>query len=481
MWEEYYENLFIVVKILIINFFTVLTASKIIKQKDFFNNGIWKFIYKVILICIISFIGIFIDAKADKFYYIIYTIFSLTIVLCKTEKVHFGYALIINLISLGINYVLFFMAIVISGITNGFRLKNDTIDIIIILIIYVFIISMFILQRRLKNGFSFIQENVKNGDVDNIILNISVIIIFCVTFFMNINVMQLNNIFIAIILISIIMFITISKSFQLYYKHRLLMKELDRLNAEIEELNKNNKELEKENIEINKINHTLSHKQKALEHRINKLLLNTEIAKEITPVEEKEIKENLENISKEIYKEKASVSLKKTEIPNIDNMLEFLQEECIKNKIDFELQIIGNIFYITNNFISKEDLEILIADHVKDAIIAINHSDNEYRSILVRLGKIDNFYSLYIYDSGIEFEEETLNNLGKKPSTTHAEEGGSGLGFMNTFDTLKKYRASLIIKELSKPCKENYTKIVIIRFDGLNEFRIESYKNKILK
>ena len=162
-------------------------------------------------------------------------------------------------------------------------------------------------------------------------------------------------------------------------------------------------------------------------------------------------------------------------------MLEFLQEECIKNKIDFELQIIGNIFYMTNNFISKEDLEILIADHVKDAIIAINHSDNEYRSILVRLGKIDNFYSLYIYDSGIEFEEETLNNLGKKPSTTHAEEGGSGLGFMNTFDTLKKYRASLIIKELSKPCKENYTKIVIIRFDGLNEFRIESYKNKILK
>ena len=318
-----------------------------------------------------------------------------------------------------------------------------------------------------------------DSNLDIIILNISVIIIFLISFTEYLNFSAKKETFISIILISIIMFITISKSFQLYYKHRLLMKELDRLNAELDESNRNYKELEKENIEINKINHTLSHKQKALEHKINKLLMNTEISNEITPTEMNEIKESLENISKEIHKEKVNVSLKKTEIPNIDNMLELMQEECIKNKIEFELQIIGNIFYMTNHYISKEDLEILIADHVKDAIIAINHSDNEYRSILVRLGKIDNFYSLYIYDSGIEFEEETLANLGKRPCTTHAKDGGTGFGFMNTFDTLKKYSASLIIKELSKPSKANYTKIVIIKFDGENNFKIESYKQNV--
>ena len=479
--EEYLEIFFTGIKLFSINCFTLITSSKIIKQNKNFKNIRLKIICVLFLLITITFIGIIIEEKSSKFYNMIYTILFLTIILCKEQKIKFGYAIIVNLISIGINYVLFFIAVLVSGIPSNFKLINKSGNIIIILCIYSILTSIFISRRRFKNGFDFIQDKIKDETMDNIILSISAIIIFFVTFLTNTNSIEINNIFLAIILISIIMFITISKSFQLYYKHRLLMKELDRLNAEIEELNKNNKELEKENIEINKINHTLSHKQKALEHRINKLLLNTEIAKEITPVEEKEIKENLENISKEIYKEKASVSLKKTEIPNIDNMLEFLQEECIKNKIDFELQIIGNIFYMTNNFISKEDLEILIADHVKDAIIAINHSDNEYRSILVRLGKIDNFYSLYIYDSGIEFEEETLNNLGKKPSTTHAEEGGSGLGFMNTFDTLKKYRASLIIKELSKPCKENYTKIVIIRFDGLNEFRVESYKNKILK
>ena len=120
---------------------------------------------------------------------------------------------------------------------------------------------------------------------------------------------------------------------------------------------------------------------------------------------------------------------------------------------------------MTNNIINKEELEILLSDHIKDAIIAINHSENINRSILVKLGKIDRTYSLYIYDSGIEFEKETLSNLGKKPITTHAEEGGTGMGFMNTFDTLRKYEASLIINEYNKPSKDNYTKVIIIKFD----------------
>ena len=135
---------------------------------------------------------------------------------------------------------------------------------------------------------------------------------------------------------------------------------------------------------------------------------------------------------------------------------------------------------MTNNLISKEDLEILLADHIKDAIIAINHTDNINRSILVRLGEIDGLYSLYIYDSGIEFEIETLKNLGNKPSTTHADEGGTGMGFMNTFDTLRKYKASLNINELSKPNKNNYTKVLIFKFDKKNEFNIISYRQEEL-
>ena len=47
--------------------------------------------------------------------------------------------------------------------------------------------------------------------------------------------------------------------------------------------------------------------------------------------------------------------------------------------------------------------EILIADNIKNARIAIQHSNNTYKSIMVRLGKIDGYYSLYVYDSGVEY------------------------------------------------------------------------------
>ena len=157
-------------------------------------------------------------------------------------------------------------------------------------------------------------------------------------------------------------------------------------------------------------------------------------------------------------------------------MLKFMQSECIKNNIDFDLQISGNIYYIINNIISVEQLEILIADHIKDAIIAIKHSDNVNKSILVRIGKLEECYGLYIYDSGIEFEKETLESLGKRPSTTHKDEGGTGMGFMNTFDTLRGCKGSLVIKEIGEPSKENFTKIIMIKFDGGNEFKVESYR-----
>ena len=186
----------------------------------------------------------------------------------------------------------------------------------------------------------------------------------------------------------------------------------------------------------------------------------------------------LKEIEKEVNKEKTAIELDKTEIPQIDDMLKYMQSECKKNNIDFELQIKGNIHHMINNLISKEDLETLLADHIKNAIIAINHGNNINRSILVRIGKIDECYGLYIYDSGIEFEKETLKNLGKKPSTTHANEGGTGMGFMNTFDTLKKCNASLIIEEYNEPSKDNYTKVIKIKFNNKNEFEIKTYREK---
>ena len=224
--------------------------------------------------------------------------------------------------------------------------------------------------------------------------------------------------------------------------------------------------LEQENLSYSKKAHSLEHKLKSLENKINKLTYNQEISKEIG------IENEIKNISSQMHNKIVYVELDKTGIEEIDDMLDTMRNEAIKNNIEFNLQLKGNIYQMTNNYIDKQDLAILLADHIKDAIIAINHTENINKSILVRLGKIENCFALYIYDTGVEFKKEVLDNLGKIPITTYKEEGGTGMGFMNTFDTLNKTNASLTIKQIGPPSKDNYTKVIMITFDGKHEFKI---------
>ena len=314
--------------------------------------------------------------------------------------------------------------------------------------------------------------------MDLLILNISVVILFSVTIIAKSNVDIVNFIIsLEIIIYAILMFITIKKSLQLYYKQKLLVQELEETKEELEKKKEEVKELEAENMKFSQRSHTLIHKQKSLEYKIEQMITKTEISKE----EAAEIKDKIDKMKEEIYKEKESIELDKTGIVEIDDMLRYMQSECNKNKIEFILKLNGRIQPMTNNLIDKDDLETLLADHIRNAIIAVEHSENINRSIMVKLGKTDGEYGLSIYDSGIEFKIETLKNLGKIPSTTHAEEGGTGMGFMNTFETLKKYKASLKIEEIGKPSKDNYTKVISIKFDNQNDYNIKSYRQEEIR
>ena len=52
---------------------------------------------------------------------------------------------------------------------------------------------------------------------------------------------------------------------------------------------------------------------------------------------------------------------------------------------------------------------------------------------------------------------------------------------MNTFDTLRKCNASLIIEEFNQPSPDNYTKALMIKFNQKNQFIIESYRKNNIK
>ena len=417
-------------------------------------------------IFLVTFINLYVNVVTNN---LTGTMITLLLLIVLFDKVGYN-TTSYTIISFGISNLIFFLSVMISGIPGVlFRVYNFNISLVIIITIYILLLFFVMKSKRIKYGFSFLTSKSKNDYFDFVMISLSVIILFLIVVLKNNDFLITERMGIFVIMFAIIMFITIKKSFQVYYKQKLLMKQLEEAENEIINKQKEIEKLEQENLNFSKKSHSMAHKQRALEYKLNHLLMKEETSKEL------EIKTEIEKLSKELYQIPIE-DLPSTEITQIDDMLEFMQSECVKNKIDFNLQIIGNVYHIINNIITVEQLEILIADHIKDAIIAIKHTDNINKSILVKLGKINECYGLYIYDSGIEFEKETLENLGKKPSTTHKDEGGTGMGFMNTFDTLNECKGSLVIKEIGKPSKDNFTKIIMIKFDGKNEYKVESYR-----
>lgn len=454
----------IIIKLIKIAILTYYCNFKIINKKFEFN------IRSNILIVIVGIISALMRYETN---YLISTVFLIITISLIFSKNQIGNSILTTSISLSINSAVEVIAITMCFfIEMIININNDYAELFIIAIIHIIILFCIFRIKKFKYGIPFFRENSNNEYRDLLMLNISVVILFSIIVMSNSSDQMASTVGVEIIFSAIIMFITIKKSLNLYYKQKMLIKELEETKTELNSKNKEIEELEKENLTFKKRSHTLIHQQKSLEYKIQQIMMQTEISKEQTG----DIKARLEKIAEEIYKEKENIELDKTGITEIDDILKYMQSECNKNKIEFILKIEGNIHQMINNAVSKEELEILLADHIKNAIIAINHTDNINRTIMVKLGKIDSIYSINIYDTGAEFEPETLDNLGKKPSTTHAEEGGTGMGFMNTFETLEKYKASLTIEEYNKPSKDNYTKLISIKFDNKNQFKIKSYR-----
>ncbi len=396
------------------------------------------------------------------FYYI-----ALIFCYYKFSKISLINTIILTIISQCIYYTILIFSLILSFVINIiFPIHSDIINFVIISILHLLLLIIFFNIKKFKNGFTFFKNSSFSPPLDNLLLHISMIILFVYIFIINFNVVLTMQLLPIFILFSTIMGITIYKSFKQYYKQKLVDNEINELRNDVVEKDKMISILKEENLKYSKLNHSIMHKQKSLEFKLNNLIFSTEASNELTNI-------NLDDV--------ITIPLKSTGINKIDDMLKYMQSECVKNNIEFELILNGNINHIINNFISIYDLEILLADLIKNAIIAITNCDNVNKSILLKLGLFDNFYSFCIYDSGCEFEESTLSKLGTEPSTTHSSTGGTGMGFMNTFETLRKINAAITIKEIGIPSKENYTKYILIQFNKDFEFILDSYKKNIAK
>ena len=411
---------------------------------------------------------------------ILYNVYAIIVLLILNNKKIEEFSLIVFPIAMAL------ASKFIAGIINFFILKlgvvnNEIVEYIILGVAQILLVYLFFRIRRFRNGFSFLDMNNKKITKIGIVICL-ILIIFAILIGKNTEDTMIDTIC-TIIIISggVAMFDWIKKSITKYYKEKMKERTVEIQQEQIKQQDEKIKDLQTELADVLQINHKYSHRISAMEKAViklgTKLQTNEEFAEEYG-----DILSSIKKLSKEYKEEVASViketKLPKTNIFSTDNLLEYMKQEAEKDKISFELKIDFDINEILETKIPQNKLETMLADHIRDAIIAINCSENKDRRIKVVLDKEDNNYQIKFYDTGREFEIETLSKLGLKRTTTHKATGGSGIGFMTTFETLKQCKASLIIEEYSN---QEYTKAVIIRFDNKNEYRIHSYRAEEIK
>lgn len=468
------------IRFFMINLYTYLGFMKITSNMKYCMKNLM-----IVLICnsILSMIIVYIDVHIDVFLARLLLIVAYGVILGIIHRIKMGYSFIASMISYAICMICYVISIIINFVpykicSEVFHIDNDYLTLLLLLIVMFVLLYGFFKIKRFKNGFDFLKNKLNNDVTDIVIINISTIVILLYSLIGTIDDIT-RNVFIAFIILSITMIITIQKTLTMYYKQKLLKETMKDYERELAEKDKEIERLQAEKFNISKITHEFYNRQKALEMSVKDNLGSMETAEELGALDR--IQDLTKEYSQKLKELKSLPELPLTEIPEIDDMFKYMQAECDKNNIEFRLKIVGDIFYLINHIIPKNKLETMIGDHIRDAIIAINSSKTTNKEIFVILGVKDKKYELCIYDTGIEFEIDTLLKLGLEQITTHKDTGGSGIGFLTTFETLNETKASLIIKELSSSEENHYTKAVIIRFDHKHQYKICSYRAKEIK
>lgn len=451
---------------------------------------------KIILSSFFSFILGFICAILSKYFsFIVLILFLLPLISVYMKliiKIDLAHSICITFIGLLISFVCYLISltIVLLIITSpifDIGVQHPIIILSCSILDFVIINSIFKI-KRFSQGFSFLKNNkniYKFSSIGLILCGNLIIAFTFLTLTENHFIQRFGLIAFALIILG--SYIWIKRSITLDYRERMRNREVNMLKEELEAEKEKNVKLNEEISELAKINHKYSSRIRASEESVKKLAYmfnktnNTEFSNELSDIT-KLITDLSYQYSNEIAsKLKYAKKLPSTNVKGIDSILSHMQKESLDNNIDFELKVNCSVNHLIEKYIPQNRLETLLGDHIKDAIIAINSGNNNLRKIYVIFDIIDNCYQISFYDSGIDFEIDTLINLGLEAITTHKDTGGNGFGFLTTFETLKECKASLIIEEINFK-NSNFSKAIHVLFDNNSKYviktnRIEDFKN----
>ncbi len=400
----------------------------------------------------------------------------------KVKKLPLNLSVTTSVISFGISYIIFLVAtflVCTIEFTIEFSLQKkysaDMHTLIYICAVQLLFVIFPFRIKRFKKGMPFLVE-YGSSDVG---VYISVTLLIAASF------LGLNKDTDLVYLIPVFFSVVAGLTVLFWWRNSITKKYLEKVKTQElqtlqETITKNDAEIEylkQNNNELSKIIHKDNKLIPALEYAVRHYLLTAESENDYAArvAIGNMLLSQIETASHErrgiiTSYESNSKSLPSTGVPSVDSLLTYMLQKCKEQLIDFNLSVSGSIKYLVENIATEQDINTLLADLIENAIIATKKCAS--KNVLVHIGITDNCYSIGIFDNGIPFTPETINAIGLKRTTTHAFEGGSGIGLMTTFEILRKYQASFVIEDIAGNVL--YTKNVSLCFDNLSQFRIKS-------
>lgn len=347
-------------------------------------------------------------------------------------------------------------------------------------IIQILLIRIPFTSKRLKNGMPFL----KHGRFEDIGFLISILLSLTIVFFTATPSIQIK-LFVCLPLIltcGLLLFVWWFKRLKTSYIEKLRVKEIESLKFEIQQLRDEVENLRQNNNDLSKLIHKDNKLIPAMENVVKTLAASAVFPDESTNKQAQDLLETLHSISKErsgilTTYESTYKQTTQTGVISIDAICHYIEQRSAAQKTVFHFAFACSVKHLTDTIIDENTLTTLIADLTENALISIKESKE--KSALLSLGIENQLYVLRIYDSGTAFPPEVLCNFGLKRTTTHAKDGGSGIGLMTVYEILKKSKASFLLDETIET--STYTKVISIYFDGLFQIRIKSRRPEIME
>ena len=171
------------------------------------------------------------------------------------------------------------------------------------------------------------------------------------------------------------------------------------------------------------------------------------------------------------------MSISKTHIGAVDLILQYTAQRAEDEGVVFTFTTAGRVKTLFDGVLSGDELSTVLGDLLDNALAAVRYADT--KNIRLHIAVMNGAPVISVMDSGADFEPDTIRRLGVECATTHPGDGGSGLGLMSVFDTLRRHCASFELDETIRERDKLYKKAVLLCFDGLSKTRIRSDRKEI--